>query len=32
MTAKWHVQHATKNCQRTTLILVPGIEGLLHAA
>src|SRR5712691_7039544 len=32
MTAKWHVQHATKNSQRTTLILVPRIEGLLHAA
>jgi len=27
MTAKWHVQHAAKNSQRTTLILVTRIEG-----
>jgi hypothetical protein len=32
MTSKWHIQHPAKNSERTSLILVPRIEGLLHAA
>jgi hypothetical protein len=30
MTAKGHVQHPAENSQRTPLILVARIEGLLH--
>src|SRR6516165_11199502 len=30
MTTKWHVEHPGENSQRTALILVTRIEGLLH--